>query len=100
MVDGESCAFPLTFTLTISYTIDEEESDLAMKLALRHRANGFYVLSGTSHVPGSAVEVFLCAEHVGRFLEPSPPFFPTFRENGSVLPSGLVIYPIISYHEG
>ena len=64
-----SCAFLLTFTMTISYTLDEEESDLAMRLALRQKANGFYVLPGTSLVPGSAVEVFLCSEHVGGFLE-------------------------------
>jgi len=57
-----SCAFLLTFTMTISYTIDEEESDLAMRLALRQKANGFYMLPGTFPVPGSAVEVFLCSK--------------------------------------
>jgi len=57
--------------MTISYTIDEEESDLAMRLALRQKANGFYMLPGTFPVPGSAVEVFCVLKHVGGFLEPS-----------------------------
>ncbi len=67
MKSPTSCAFLLTFTMTISYTIDEEESDLAMRLALRQKANGFYMLPGTFPVPGSAqrlIELVLAVSEV------------------------------------